>query len=287
VCNMQLSIIIVNWNTKDYLRRCLASIREHPFSGSAEVIVVDNASSDSSAEMVKEEFPEVVLLANEENLGYAEGNNQGIERAGGEHVLLLNPDTEVNAGTLDVLSQFLDAHSDAAAVSCRLIGPDGKVQSSCRSFPDPAGVLYEYSRLSRLFPRSRVFGSYRMTYFDYATEAEVDQPMASCLMLTRKALDDVGLFDEEFPIFFNEVDWLFCAREKGWKVYFTPAAEIIHHGGASTRQVKPEMVRQSHRSLAAFYRKHYKRRIPAPLYWFIMAAISVNCFFSSRLRRCE
>ncbi|HEY3298764.1 MAG TPA: glycosyltransferase family 2 protein [Armatimonadota bacterium] len=283
--SMELSIIIVNWNTSEYLRRCLESIITRPFAGECEVIVADNCSKDSSAQMVRDEFPEVVLIANDHNLGYAAGNNQGIRRSSGEYVLLLNPDTEVKEGTLDTLVQFLKNHRDAGAVACRLIGPDGKVQSSCRSFPDPAGVMFEYSKLSRLFPQSRVFGRYRMTYFDYETEVEVDQPMASCLMLTRKALDDVGMIDEEFPIFFNEVDWLFRAKQKGWKVYFTPETEIIHHGGASTRQVKPEMVRESHRSLAKFYRKHYRSRIFPPLYWFIMAAISLNCFASSRFRR--
>lgn len=282
---MDLSIIIVNWNTREYLRRCLTSIREFPFSGETETIVVDNASDDSSADMVRERFPEVVLISNDENVGYACGNNQGMVIARGDYILLLNPDTEVKDGTIDTLVEFLRAHPDTGAVSCRLIGPDGKVQSSCRSFPNPAGVFYEYSKLSRLFPKSKVFGSYRMTYFDYLTEAEVDQPMASCLLIPKRVLNDVGVFDKEFPIFFNEVDWLYRAKQKGWRVYFTPTAEIAHHGGASTRQVKPEMIRESHRSLATFYRKHYKGHIRPPVYWFIMTAIAINSCLISRLRR--
>lgn len=282
---MDLSIIIVNWNTKDYLRRCIASIRQFPHTGTTEIIIVDNASADSSAEMVRAEFPDVILVANTDNLGYAEGNNQGLRMASGEYILLLNPDTEVKSGTIDTLVKFLRAHPDGGAVSCRLIGPDGNVQSSLRGFPEPAGVLFEYTKLSRLFPKSRVLGAYRMTYFDYSTEAEVDQPMASCLLIPRKALDEVGLFDQEFPIFFNEVDWLYRAKQSGWHVYFTPDAEIVHHGGASTRQVKPAMIRESHKSLANFYRKHYKGRIWPPVYWVIMAAIAVNCHFASRLKR--
>ena len=122
-----------------------------------------------------------------------------------------------------------------------------------------------------------------MTYFRYNQAAEVDQPMGSCLLLNRKALEDVGMFDQEFPIFFNEVDWCFRAKQKGWKIYFTPAAEVIHHGGASTSQIKAEMVRESHRSMQSFYDKHYKGRISKLVYWFITAAISVNSFFASRL----
>lgn len=281
---MDLSVIIVNWNTRDYLSACLHSIKANPPGCAHEVIVVDNASADGSADMVRERFPWVRLIANVGNEGYAEGNNAGIRESSGEYVLLLNPDTEVTPGSIDALLGFAGAHPDAAAVGCRLIGPDGNVQQSCRSFPDPLGILFEYTRLSRVFPKSRRFGSYRMTYFHYTHAAEVDQPMGSCLLLSRKSLDDVGMFDKEFPIFFNEVDWCFRAKERGWKIYFTPDSEVIHHGGAGTGQIKPEMSRESHRSLWRFYRKHYKGRIPMPVYWFIGAVIPINSFFASRIK---
>lgn len=280
---MDLSIVIVNWNTKSRLAACLDSIERHPPTGECEVIVVDNDSSDGSAQMVGECFPDITLVEQVKNVGYAEGNNRGIRASSGRYVLLLNPDTEVKAGTLDGLIKFADEHPEAAAVGCRLVGPDGKVQRSCRSFPDPIGVLFEYTRLSYLFPKSRLFGRYRMTYFRYNQESEVDQPMGSCLLLSRKAIEDVGMFDQEFAIFFNEVDWCYRARQKGWKVYFTPAAEVIHHGGASTSQIKAEMVRESHRSMRKFYEKHYKGHVPKAAYWFITSAISINSFFASRL----
>ena len=281
---MDLSIVIVNWNTKDYLAACLRSIETCPPACEHELVVVDNGSRDGSAEMVREAFPRVKLIANERNLGYAEGNNQGIWATSGEFVLLLNPDAEVKPGSLDALLRFARGHSDAAAVGCRLVGLDGKVERSCRGFPDPWGVLFEYVGLSRIVPGSRLFGRYRMTYFRYAQAAEVDQPMGSCLLLRRQAIEDVGEFDEDFVIFFNEVDWCFRAKEKGWKVYFTPDAEVIHHGAASTRQAGPAMIRESHRSLRRFYEKHYRSRISAPAYWLISAAISVNSYFASRLR---
>lgn len=278
---MVLSIVIVNWNTRDYLRQCLTSIAENPTQAEYEVIVVDNASPDDSAGMVRAEFPDVQLIANTENRGYAEGNNQGTDVARGRCVLLLNPDVQVKPGALDALLDFTESHPDAAAVGCRLVGKDGRVQGSLRSFPEPWGVLFEYAKLSKLFPRNRRLASYRMTWFDYDREIEVDQPMGSCLLLSRQAIQDIGMFAEEFPIFFNEVDWLYRAKQKGWKVFFTPAAEVIHVGGASTRQRKPAMVRESHRSMKLFYGKHYRARIPAPVYWFIIAAISVNSVLAS------
>ncbi len=280
---MDLSIVAVNWNTKDYLRRCLSAIRADPPDRELEVIVIDNASADGSAEMVRQEFAEVQLIENRENTGYARGNNQGIEASQGRYVLLLNPDVEVSPGTLDALVEFAEAHPDAAAVGCRLVGPDGRVERSCRSFPDPLAVLFEYAKLSRLFPKSRLFGRYRMTYFDYASEAEVDQPMGSCLLMSRAALHDVGLFDEQFPIFFNEVDWCYRAKQKGWKVYFTPAAEVIHVGGASTRQRRPAMIRESHRAMREFYEKHYRRSLPGLAYRLIVAAMSINSLLTSWL----
>jgi hypothetical protein len=278
---MILSIIIVNWNTRDYLRRCLASIEANRPRVEYETIVIDNASPDGSAEMVRAEFPEAHLIANEENRGYAEGNNQGMEVAQGRYLLLLNPDVEVKPGALDALVEFAESHPDAAAVGCRLVGDDGQVQRSLRSFPEPWGVFCEYTKLSKLFPGSRRFASYRMTWFDYDTEMEVDQPMGSCLLLSREAVDQAGMFDQEFPIFFNEVDWLYRAKQKGWRVYFTPSAEVVHAGGASTSQRRPEMVRESHRSMKLFYEKHYRGRIAAPVYWFIIAAISIDSVLAS------
>ena len=281
---MDLTIVIVNWRTKDYLRACLESVRAHPPAREFEIIVVDNGSADGSAEMVRESFDGVTLIENAENIGYAEGNNQGMRESRGEYILLLNPDTEVKPGALDALLKFARAHPDAAAVGCRLMGTDGKVQRSCRSFPYPLGVLFEYTKLSRLFPRSRFFGAYRMTYFDYAHEAEVDQPMGSCLLISRRAVEDVGMFDKDFPIFFNDVDWCYRAKQTGWKVYFTPDAEVVHHGAAGTRQAKPEMVAESHRALRKFYEKHYRRRLPGPVYRLVMLSISINSFFASRLK---
>jgi hypothetical protein len=268
-----LSICIVNWNTKDDLRICLASIAANPPSVECEVIVVDNASSDGSAAVVCAEFPDVTLVANAENLQYARGNNQAIEASRGEFALLLNPDTEVRLRTLDRLLAFMRDHPEAGAAAPKLVNRDGSLQRSVRTFPTPAMLFFEATGLARLLPRSGLFGRYRMTFWDYDSVREVDQPMASALLLRRAALDQVGLFDEQFPMFFNDVDLCYRLQAAGWKIFFVPGAEVVHRVGASTRQVRPRMVRASHQGLLAFYRKHYRGRTSAVVYGLTIAGI--------------
>jgi len=275
-----LSVCIVNWNTRDRLRACLRSLQEWPPQTAMEVVVVDNASTDGSAEMVRAEFPQVTLLANQDNRGYAEGNNQGIAASRGEYVMLLNPDTEVIPPSrpgaphpFDVLVGFLEQHPEAGAVAPQLVSPDGSVQRSCRSFPTPGALLWEFLGASRLFPASRRLGAYRMTYWDHRSCREVDQPMGSCLVLRRQALDEVGVFDPQFRIFFNEVDLCYRLKRAGWRIYFTPQAAILHYGGESTRQVRLAMIRESGEALQRFYRKHYRDSLSPLSYRLALAAI--------------
>lgn len=275
---MRLSVAIVNWNTSTLLISCLRSLytarRE---CCSTEIIVVDNASSDFDESAFRSEFPDVTLIRNPENAGYARANNQALRIARGDYVLLLNPDTEVTEGALATLVDFMDAHQQAAAAGPKLVRPSGEIDRSVRSFPYPGPIAWEYLGLSKLFRRSRIFGAYRMTWFSYDTIAQVDQPMGSALILSKKAISDVGEMDEDFPIFFNEVDWLYRAKQKGWEVYFVPDAVVIHHGGSSTKQVERRvMVRESHKSLLRFYAKHFRGCIPAPVYYFTAACIRIS-----------
>jgi N-acetylglucosaminyl-diphospho-decaprenol L-rhamnosyltransferase len=283
-----LSVVIVNWNTADYLRRCLDSISSGLGFGAPhnagwqpqiEVIVVDNASKDGSAEMVRREFPWVRLVANPTNAGYAAGNNQGIKLSSGRYLLLLNPDTIVPDGALGRLVEYMDEHPEAGIVGVRLLNPDGTVQPSCRSFPEPAYLLYETLGLARLFRKSRRFAAYRMGWFDHNSEMEVDQPMGSALAVRREVFEDIGLFDEQFPLFFNEVDLCYRAKLKGWKVVFTPTVEIVHYGGRGTSQVRLKALWESHCSLVRFYRKHYRRRIPLAVYLLVVLSIYLGALF--------
>ena len=264
---MEVSVIIVNWNTRDLLLQCLESLRQ---AKGAEVIVVDNASTDGSAEAVRSAYPEVRLIASGENLGWAKGNNVGIRAATGRYLLLLNPDTVIRPGALETLTRFMDEHPEAGACAPKLLNTDGTLQPSLRRFPEPSALLWDVLGLHKLFPKSPQFAAYRMGDFDYNQVAPVDQPMGAALFIRREALEAVGEIDEAFPIFFNDVDWCYRAVQAGWPIYFVPEAEIVHYGGSSTSQVKPRMVTESHRSLERFYRKHYRRRLPPPLFAGIM-----------------
>jgi len=280
-----LSICIVNWNTRELLRACLQSIYRYPPNAPFEVIVVDNASSDGSADMVRTEFPQAVLIANAENLGYARGNNQAIQQAQGEYILLLNPDTEVFPDTLNCALAFLAAHPEAGAIGAKQLFPDGRVQSSVRGFPTPANLLWEVSGLARLFPRA--LGGYRMRAFTYDRVAEVDQPMATFLMARRAVVEQVGLMDEAFPLFFNDVDWCYRIKQAGWRIYFVPEVQILHYGGASTRQVRLSAIRESHRALEAFYRKHYRGRLNPLLYALCVGAIRLGGWLRVQFARLQ
>lgn len=278
---MRLSIVIVNWNTTRLLEDCLRSIRQFPPLVEHEVIVVDNNSDDFRQGAFEHQFPDVKLIANLHNAGYAAGNNRAIQASTGDFVLLLNPDTRVTEGALESLVKFMELHPKAAAAGARLIRPDGTVDRSVRGFPYPGPIAWEFLGLAHLFPNSHTFGAYRMTWFDYKHAAEVDQPMGSCLAISRQAIEDIGLMDERFPIFFNDVDWLFRAKQNGYKVMFTPDATVIHVGAGSTSQVeRRRMVRESHTSLMKFYKKHFRGRVFLPLYWFTIA-----CIYISRLVR--
>jgi hypothetical protein len=264
-----LSILIVNWNTRDYLRQCLLSLRESCSDLDHEIIVVDNDSNDDSATMVAEEFPEVVLLAQTHNLGFAAGNNWAYAHAIGNFIWLLNPDTEVLENAPRVLISFLEQNPEAGGVASALIDArTGKIQRSCRTFPLPGALWAQALGLARAFPRSRRYGFYKMGDWSMKTAREVEQPMASSFLLRRSAIEaSDGLFDEEFPIFFNDVDLCWRLRKRGWQVWFSPDAKVKHWGGGATGQIKPAMVAESHRSLRRFYEKRLRDEVSPGIYW--------------------
>jgi hypothetical protein len=224
-----------------------------------EVIVVDNASVDGSAEWVREYFPSIRLLTPGINTGYARGNNLAFAEAQGEYLLTLNPDTEVEADTLQTAMDVLDSQPAYGALGIRLIGPDGQGQSSVRGFPSVMGIVGDLTGLGRRHPGSK-WDSYRMTGFDYEVEQPAPQPMGTFLLFRRSALAQVGdvrtPFDERFPIFFNEVDLLYRMAAAGLPCLYTPKTRLLHHHGQGTRQVRRSMIWESHKSLVRFLRKH-------------------------------
>ena len=266
-----LSILIVNWNTRDLLRDCLNSLQSLQLEH--EIIVVDCASGDDSAAMVAREFPDVQLISSDENLGFAAGNNRAYQAAQGEWIWLLNPDTEILNDAAQALLERMRTNDEIGAVASALVDArDGHIQRSCRTFPTPAALWAQASGLAALFPRSKRFGFYKMGWWNYRDARAVDQPMASSLMLRRAAIEDAGgLFDEQFPIFFNDVDLCLRLRQSNWEIWFEPRSRVRHWGGASTSQLKPKMIAQSHKGLRKFYAKHYRSKIAAPLYFATMA----------------
>ncbi|MEW6741223.1 MAG: glycosyltransferase family 2 protein [Planctomycetota bacterium] len=256
---IKLSIVILSWNTRELLSRCLESLLAGPRSLPFEIIVVDNASTDGSAAMVREIFPEVRLVENERNEGYARGNNIGIRAARGEYVLLLNSDTEVIGPAPEVLVAFLSDHPEYAAASCQLVNPDGTIQRACKRFPTLGTALFYGTLWERLFGPTIVIRDYFMEDFDHRTSCDVDQPPGACCLVPRRLFDEVGLFDESLWLFYNDVDFCKRLRECGYKIRFIAEERIIHHEGASTAKY-PAFIREWNLNRLRYYKKHFGRK---------------------------
>jgi GT2 family glycosyltransferase len=254
----RVSIVIVSWNTRQLLRECLQSVRVavRDFSGGAEVVVIDNASHDSSPEMVRQEFPEVDLVCNTSNPGFAAANNQGIRRTRGRYVLLLNPDTVGRAGFLRLLAAFLDAHPETGAVGPRVVGAQGEHQVSCYPLPTLGREMWRLFHLDRIRPR----GIYPPSFFEATTPQPVESMLGACLLVRRDALEDAGLLDERYFIYTEEIDLCRRLQDRGWQLYWIPESVIVHYGGASTTQVALRMFVELYRSKVQYFRKHFGRR---------------------------
>lgn len=252
-----LSIVVVNFNTRDLLRACLRSVAESEGAPELELFVVDNASSDGSADMVAAEFPWVQLIRSSVNGGYAYANNLGLSRCRGRYYLLLNPDTVLSAGALRQMVEYMDSHQEAGIAGPKLVLLDGHLDLACRrSFPSPAVSFYRMLGLSKLFPRSRRFGRYNLTYLDPDEPAEVDSVVGAFMLVRAEAVKQVGLLDEDFFMYGEDLDWAFRIKEKGWKVLYNPAVVVLHHKGASSRHSR-KAIFEFYRAMQIFYDKHY------------------------------
>lgn len=262
-----LSIVILNYNTCDHLRGCLQALRAEGSTSLdggpilAEVLVVDNASADGSADMVAAEFPWVRLIRSPRNGGYAFGNNQALRVARGEAVLLLNPDTLLPPGSLRALLDKLHEHPQAGIIGPKLLRPDGSMHLACRrSFPTPSVAFYRLTGLSRLFPKSRHFGRYNLTYIDPDIPIDVDSVCGACLLVRRAVVERIGLLDERFFMYGEDLDWCLRTRQAGWTVRYEPAVVVQHQHGAASRQRAFRTNFYFFRAMDLFYRKHYVQR---------------------------
>ncbi len=239
---------------------------------------MDNASSDGAAGMVRELFPEALLIVNEANDLYARGVNQAAAAATGDLLLLLNPDARVGPGTLTMLVAFLHEHPDAAAVAPRLVHEDGTTQASVRGFPTPTALLGEFLLLSRLLKNSRKWAGWRMPWFDYDVSGEAPQPMASCFLIRRAAWDRVGAMDERFPLYFNDADWCLRAYNAGYRIYYTPDAVATHGYGGTTKRVRRAAVWESRRAMLRFLGKHYAVTVGVFILWLLQLFITLDAW---------
>jgi hypothetical protein len=248
---MDLSILIVNWNTKALLIQCLKSVHQKMGNGEREVFVVDNGSVDGSVESVREKFPEVIVIQNPMNLGFAKANNQAQSLSKGKYTLLLNPDTQVQAGAIETLIAFMDAHPEVGVAGAQFLNSDGSKQNSIANFPSLATELLNKSLLRWFFPKT--FPGKEIKYHE---PIEVESVIGACMMVRREAMEQVGLLDEDYFLFLEETDWCYRIKRAGWKIYHHPQAEIYHFQGKSAEKDKKRAKVEYYRSRYQYFKKH-------------------------------
>ena len=246
-----LSIILVSWNTKKYLLDCTGLIFQKGLFDRWEVIIVDNGSQDGSGVEVKRTFPDVHLIQNDRNLGFAKAVNQGLQKASGKYVLLLNPDTQVKNGSIEQLVLFMEGCSDAGVAGAQLLNADGSKQNSIANFPSLATELLNKSLLRWLCPK-KFLGKER----DYSEPVEVDSVIGACMMVRREAVDQIGFMDEDYFLFLEETDWCYRMKRAGWKVYHVPQAKVYHFQGKSAEKEKERAKVEYFRSRYYFFKKN-------------------------------
>lgn len=258
---MKLSIVIVNYNVRFFLEQCLLSVRRAVKDIDAEIFVVDNNSVDGSVSMLEEKFPEVKVIANKDNKGFSKANNQAIRISEGEYVLLLNPDTIVEDDTLSKVVSFMDNHPDAGGLGVKMIDGKGRfLPESKRGLPTPAVSFYKIFGLAKLFPRSRVFGQYHLTYLDKDQTHQVDVLSGAFMLLRREALDKAGLLDEAFFMYGEDIDLSYRLILAGYKNYYYPESRIIHYKGESTKKTSVNYVLTFYNAMNIFATKHFSKQ---------------------------
>ena len=279
---VDLAVVIVNYNVEALLRRCLQTVYSSVGEIKIAVCVVDNNSADSSVEMVRREFPQTQLIVNQDNPGYSTANNQGLKLLGvfddvpPRYCLLLNPDTEVMPTTFADAVAYMDANADVGVLGPKLLLPNGELDLACRrSFPTPEVSFYRMLGLGKLFPKSEIFGRYNLTYKDIDELTEVDSVVGAFMLVRTTAIQKVGLLDEQFWMYGEDLDWAKRVKDSGLKVIYNPSIVTLHVKRASSRQNKKAQV-EFYRAMLIFYYKHYQASTPAWLHWVIMLGIGLK-----------
>jgi len=272
---VQVSVVIVSYNNEKEIDACLDSVINDLKNEVHEIIIIDNNSEDRTKEIIQQKKRKlsndsIVLISNEKNLYFTRALNQGLQQCRGNLILILNPDTQIQESALEKLRNALIENNKIGIVAPQLINSDGTIQPSCRRFPKYRDILLELSGLSYLF------GSrWKMEEFDHKTRANIDQPQGASLLFRRRLLKEVGFWDENFPMFFSDVDWCKRVKEKGYGILFEPAAKVIHHKGVGVYRNRPKMIWSSHLSFYKYFRKHRNRPIFTELIGGILIAAAV------------
>ncbi|HWP83085.1 MAG TPA: glycosyltransferase [Bacteroidota bacterium] len=276
--SVQLSVIIVNYNVREFLHHALVSLKKAMRGIRAEVLVVDNASDDGSVQMLQKDFPWVRLIINKSNEGFARANNRALRRARGKYLLLINPDTVVQEDTLKVMLRFFEENPDVGLAGCKILNPDGTFQLACRrSFPTPWVAFTRLTGLSKLFPKTRLLGRYNLTYLSPDETYEIDAVSGSFMMTRRKVYNEVGGLDERFFMYGEDLDWCYRIQKAGWKIYYVHSTQIIHYKGESTRRSSIDEIKMFYEAMQLFVRKHLTRSV------LLASLLKLAIAFSSRL----
>lgn len=287
--NSDLSIIILNFNTKALLRGCLRSVLKSEKNGfQYETIVVDNASVDGSAAMVRKEFSQVKLICSKKNLGFAAGNNLALSHISGRYVLFLNPDTIVFPNTFKEMIKFMDSHPQTGAATCRVEFPSGKLDEAChRGFPTPWNAFCHFSGLERIFPKSRLFAGYSLGWLSLNKVHEIDSGVGAFLIVRKEAGDQIGWLDEDYFWYGEDLDFCYRIKKAGWKIYYVPRVKILHYKGVSAgirkesqkistaaKETKIRSAKMSTEVMRIFYQKHYQDKYPQIINWLVFQGIN-------------
>ncbi len=269
---LQLSILVVTYNSAETIQECIKSIIPELKSVTGEIVIVDNKSTDNTVEVITAlaaEHSEIQLKLNRVNRGFAVGNNQALEQAQGEQILILNPDTVLKTGVLVDLLNELEKSEKIGLVAPQLQFPDGRIQKTCRRFPKHLDVIYNLTGLAYFFPENRFFNGWKMGDFDHKNRSQVDQPAGAALMVKGDLLRRLAGFDPNFPMFFNDVDLCKRVKDAGYEIWYLPEYNIIHLGGVSVKQVKVKMTVSSHVSFFRYFEKHFTRLHQQPMNFLI------------------
>jgi len=301
---VDLSIIIVSYNTKEFLKNCLVSILSS-INGklSYEVIVVDNASSDGSVQEIQKSKvkgqnhnSKVKIIENKKNLGFSAANNIGVKQAEGRYLLFLNPDTIVYPSTLETMVEFMDKNIDAGAATCKVLLINGELDdASHRGFPTPWNSFAHFSGLSNIFPRSRLFGGYNLGWMDLGKTHEIDSCAGAFMMVRKEAGEKIGWWDEDYFFYGEDLDFCYQLKQKKWRIYYVPTISILHYKGVSggikniskaittaDRKTKERATGERFEAMKIFYKKHYLKKYPTLITWLVFWGISIKLWLASK-----